>query len=79
MKTFIEIWHKDSVIESNWFATRSVTRWNDSSDTTWASWQIAGSTIYVHDEHDIAALRKLLDAIESELDAAKKEADNETV
>lgn len=64
---FIEIWYEDEHCTHNWFATRSVTSWKDDSPSIMNCWQLEGSSIHVYDKHDIAALRKLLDAIEKEL------------
>lgn len=64
---FIEIWHEDDDCTHNWFATRSVTSWKDGSPSLMNSWQIEGSGLHVYDKDDVAALRKLLDAIEKKI------------
>lgn len=68
-KTFIEIWHEEDDCYSNWFATKSVTRWKEDRSVIMSSWQIEGSSIHVYDIEDIKALRKLLNAVEEQLEA----------
>lgn len=66
-KTFIEIWHEDEDCHSNWFATKSVSRWKDgSSSLGMNTWQVNGTDLHIYDKEDLAALRKLLEAIEEE-------------
>lgn len=64
---FIEIWHDDGESVSNWVATMYRSKWKDGSSEVMRSWQLENSGIHVYDKEDIAALRKLLDAIEERL------------
>lgn len=66
-ENFIEIWHEDRDVISNWVATMSRTKWKDGSLEVLNSWQLENSSIHIHDIEDIKAMRKLLDAVEERI------------
>lgn len=67
-ENFIEIWHEDDEFRENWFATKTITHWKDGTRVLGGnSWQINGTTLYLHDSGDVEAVRKLIDAVEERI------------
>lgn len=68
MKTVIEIWHTDSADwESNYLATRCIIRGANEAGPYGYEWVLSADNTRIHNIEDIAALRKLLDEIEKDI------------